>query len=125
MAGLREILQRGLQTERSDFVSLFGDDLLRLILEDIVCVGFSVYLGALVGCEQVDSEVVQFEELEFLRQLLLARNEVVSAQCTFGLLAFDSVGDRLLFDLWKGVKRCHLANELLELILYLGEVLVD
>ena len=119
MDKLRKFLQSDLQTKLGDLVSLFGD-LLRLILVGVVCVGFQACLIALLRCERVDSEVVQFEELEFLRQLLLARNEVV-----FGLLEFDSVGDRLLRDLWEGVKRRHLANELLELILYLGEVLVN
>ena len=75
-----------------------------LILAGVVSVWWSGKLKglvtALLGCERVDSEVVQFEELEFLRQLLLARLEVV-----FGLPP-------------KG-------HELLELFFYLREVLVD
>ena len=57
MAGLREILPRGLQTKLADLVSLFGD-LLHVILVGVVCVGFQACLIALLRCERVDSEVV-------------------------------------------------------------------
>ena len=59
MDKFRKFLQSDLQTKLGDLVSLFGD-LLRLILVGVVYVGFQVYLGALLGCERIDSEVLQF-----------------------------------------------------------------
>ena len=97
MAGLSEILHRGLHTKLADLVSLFGDVLL-LILVGVVSVDFQACLGAKSCC---------------------------CLEVVFGLLVFNSVGDRhLRLDFWEVVKRRHLA-ELLELILYLGEVLLD